>query len=197
VLDSLSSLVHLKVQAYKYPSRWYAIGGLSEATLPCLAHLTYLEVGNLSTDNLAQLGTLTKLQELCLPMHMTAKAGQVVPSMPGLVLPASLTKLVLECDVEARLLSMVPAGLKILEVGTVVGPVEGPGSLFAYIAELQQLTKLDVWPFDGAWSPAGPAYSALTASSSLGSLLMWHSTFLRRSGCMCFLLHASCYNLHA
>jgi hypothetical protein len=54
VLDSLSSLVHLqhlKVQAYTYPSRWYAVGGLSEATLACLAHLTYLEVGNLSTDN--------------------------------------------------------------------------------------------------------------------------------------------------
>ena len=199
-LDSLSNLVHLqhlKVQPYKSETGAYAVGGLSAATLPRLAHLTFLEVCKLSTENFAQLGALTELQELCLPIHMTAKADQVVPSMPGLVLPASLTKLVLECDVEAGSLSMVPAGLRVLEVSTVVGPVEGPGSLFAYIAELQQLMKLEVWPFDGAWPPAGPAYSSLTASSSLGSLLMWHSNCPAGVWPHVFLLHASCCSSHA
>ena len=57
-------------------------------------------------------------------------------------------------------------------MGAVDGPLEGPGS---HMAGLQHLTKLDIEQnYD--WPPAGPAYSALTASSSLVSLGLSHYT---------------------
>lgn len=58
---SLSRLVHLRhfVVQHTRDSR-----SLSVATLPRLQHLTSLQVGSLSIENLLQLGGFTKLQEL-------------------------------------------------------------------------------------------------------------------------------------
>lgn len=51
------------------------------------------------------------------------------------------------------------------------GPAEGPGSLLSCMAGLQHLTELEISARVGIdWPPAGPAYSALTASSNLASL---------------------------
>ena len=127
VLDCLSSLVHLQhleVQPHKRLSTWSSVGGLSGATLPSLApKLTYIHIDSLSTANLLQLSVLTNLQELCLPAPFDDMGHLLGPqllgpsSVPGLVLPASLTKLVLLCKIEAVMLSLVPTGLKGFEYG--------------------------------------------------------------------------------
>ena len=180
-LDSLSSLVHLQhlhVLAWdvQYDS-YQPLVGLSINTLPRLTKLTSLEVHNLSFENLAQLGGLTNLQELYLPG--AADDICVGPiSVPGMVLPASLTKLALRLPVEAGILSVAPAELKDLQLCgsgprscVVQGPAEGPGSLFAYLSGLKHLVRL--WlDLEDCWPPAGPAYSAVTASSNLVSLYM-------------------------
>jgi hypothetical protein len=177
VLDRLSSLVHLQHLMVKPSSN--CIEGLSEATLPRMPHLTYLHVDGLSTENLTQLGLLTSLQELVLQVARDVSGDPLGPafvgpsSVPGLVFPASLTKLELLCEVEPTLLSLLPAGLQDLNMGAVDGPVQGPGSLLYCMAALQQLTKLDV-SRNQDWPPASLGYSAFTASSNLMSLGLAH-----------------------
>jgi hypothetical protein len=177
VVDSLSCLVHL--QHLEAEGMWdilrsYKFGGLSQATLPRLNHLTQLAFKSLSKENLGQLGGLTNLHELFLPALEDGSAAGP-SSVPGLVLPASITKLGVAGKAEASILSLVPVGLNSLTVnGSVVGPAEGCGSLLSYMARLQHLTHLQVFTSD--WPPAGPAYSALTASSSLVSLCVDHLT---------------------
>lgn len=83
VVDVLSSLVHLQ-RVVVWPSNSgyrYSLGGLSEQTLPCLAHLTYLHVNSLSGTNLAQLGALSSLQELSLSAPPGARI--VADSVPN------------------------------------------------------------------------------------------------------------------
>ena len=174
--DSLSQLLqleHLQVAPalpYNRIPGGYSIRGLHSSTLPCLKHLTYLEVHGLSVDNLAQLGCLTNLQEL----HLQAVYGIIVgpSSVPGFVLPSSLTKLELCSPVEAGLLSLVPTGLKDFAfTSSVDGDAQAHGYLLSSMARLQSLTRLFLYPKTGlAWPPDGPVYSSLTASSSLVEL---------------------------
>ena len=177
VLDgNLSSLVHLqrlKVAPAGYDcwDEGYSVGGFSGATLPRLQHLTYLKVYGLSAENFGQLDRLSSLQKL----HLYAADDTAVGlgSVPGLVFPASLKTLLLlhPVVVEAGLLSCVPEGLADLVIECdVVGPSEGPGSLLSSIAHLVHLTELFFVPTSVSWPPAGPAYSALAASSNLVQL---------------------------
>ena len=152
-----------------------SIRGLHRSTLPCMKHLTHLEVCSLSVDNLLQLGGLTNLQELRLRDVHSVAVGPV--SVPGLALPASLTKLVLQSlcvlTVEAEFLSLVPAGLKHLESRCYMkkGAAEVHTPLLSSMARLQHLTQLVMCEIgDLNWPSAGPAYSALTASSKLVEL---------------------------
>lgn len=86
----------------------------------------------------------------------------------GLAFPASLTKLELLSPVEAGVLSLVPRWLKHLPVDCAgEGPVEGHGSFLSCMAKLPHLTQLELSPTGLDWPVAGPAYSALTASSNL------------------------------
>jgi hypothetical protein len=177
VLDgSLSSLVHLQylnlMPECRHVGGWQvdwghpSIGGLSEATLPKLQHLTYHRVHRLGFDNLPQLGALTRLQELDLLLADDTTVGP--SSAPDLIFPASLTALFLLTPVEPWVLSLIPTGLQQLQVKCVEGgPVEGPGSLLCGMARLQQLTQLVLHTKGPVWPPAGPAYSALTASTNL------------------------------
>ena len=173
VVDSLSSLVDLQhLSVLPTGAGWvtHYLGGLSGSTLPRLKHLTRLDVRYLSNENLAQLGGSTNLQELVL--HAAGDGAAVGPgSAPGLAFPASLTRFETESRVQAEVVSLLPAGLKELHMlGVVEGPIGGPGSMLFYIGRLQQLTRLELH-LDNGWLPAGPAYSALTASSSLASLV--------------------------
>jgi hypothetical protein len=172
----LSRLVHLQYLDL-VPINYGATRcvGLSSSVLPCLQHLTFLKVIHLSIENVAQLGGLTCLQELHLSARKEGFASEepaVGPSsVPGLELPASLTKLVLSSPVEGAILSAAPAGLQDLQVGcSVEGPAEGLGSFLSCMARLQSLTRLIIAPVSIALPPPGPAYSALTASSSLVEL---------------------------
>jgi hypothetical protein len=175
VVDSLSSLVHLQhLQVLPQDSMGHtpSLGGLSSSTLPSLTCLTVLDVRSLSFENLAQLAGLTNLQVFILGPYKGRPA--IGPSSaPGLAFPASLTRFETYCRVEVEMLSLLPAGLKdlLLLESHVEGPAEGPGSLLFYIDRLQELTRLElnIDPETG-WPPAGPAYSALTASSSLVAL---------------------------
>jgi hypothetical protein len=179
VLDSLSRLVHLH-HLVMMPHRrdGYKWRGLSETTLPSLQHLTHLELNCWSTKNLLQLRDLTKLQVLLLAAVYINKWGAaentaVGPSsVPGLLFPASLTTLSLSLPVEAGILSLAPVGLQRLCIyGTVQGPSQGPDSFLSCMARLQHLTELALHPENEPdWPPAGPAYSALTASSRLVQL---------------------------
>jgi hypothetical protein len=96
----------------------------------------------------------------------------VGPSMPGLVLPASLTRLVLKSPVEAGLLALVPTTLRCLEIEEEArGPAGGSSSFLAGLARLQNLRQLCLGRDNIIdWPPAGPAYSAFTASTHLVSL---------------------------
>jgi hypothetical protein len=167
VLDSsaaLSKLVHL--QELMVGSM---IGGLSADTLPSMEHLVSLSVHSLSIENLLQLGALTCLQELT--MCVDPDTTVVGPSsVPGLVFPTSLTSLkFMLSPVEASILSLVPARLQELRLECdVKGPAEGPGSFLSCVGDLQHLTRLEFFPCPAfAMPPPCPAYSYLTASSSL------------------------------
>jgi hypothetical protein len=163
---SLSTLVHLQnlvILPFDVLGREYSVNGLSQATLPQLTQLTHLNIKSLSRANLAQLAGLTSLQKLQLQESDEFIIGP--SSVPGLVVPASLTRLDLRCSerVEAeQLLFMAPVGLEALSLQ---GPGQRPGSLLSCIPRFQQLTQLAVALED--WPPAGPMYSALTASSDL------------------------------
>jgi hypothetical protein len=167
-LSSLVHLQHLNVQPKNERFGHRTIEGLSSGTLPCLKHLTYLNVHNLSIENIPELGRLTNLQEMCLKAGRSVVVGP--NSVPGLVFPASLTQLQLCSPVEAEVLLSVPAGLQDLGLHCAVqGPAEGPSSLLFCISRLPPLTVLHcfVLPTGLSLPPPGPAYSALTASSNL------------------------------
>ena len=168
VLDGgLSNLVHLQHLAV---TPYYYLAGLHNGTLPRLQHLTFLRVDCLSANNLLQLGRLPKLQEL---EFLASDDGVGPSSMPDFAFPASLTKLGMWSPVEAGVLSLVPKGLQALQVGCdVQSPAEGPASLLHCVAPLHELTWLSLLPHgDGMeWPPAGPAYSAITASTGLVEL---------------------------
>jgi hypothetical protein len=177
---SLSSLVHLQhldvAPTPATPESLWPLSGLSRDVLPQLQHLTHLSVEELVIDNLFQIGALTKLQSLDLMVAYDTPIGP--SSVPGLVFPASLKTLFLSTPVEAGILSLVPTGLLDLRVvSVVVGPAEGPGSFWSCMARLQHLTKLLLATKSVVWPPAGPAYSALTASSDLVELDMVDTYF--------------------
>jgi hypothetical protein len=172
-LSSLVHLQHLEVHLRDEQNDKYDIKGLSSGTLPSLKHLTYLDVYDLSVENIYELGALTNLQQLCLKAEPDVFVGP--SSVPGLVLPAALTQLQLWSPVEAEILSSVPSGLKDLALGCAVdGPAEGPGSLLSCIAQLSCLTEfhLSVGLDEAEWPPSGTAYSSLTASSNLVDLTL-------------------------
>jgi hypothetical protein len=179
VLDSLSSLVHLQhLKIMSMPA--LQLSGFSVATLPRLQQLTCLLVGSLSLENLSQLGTLINLQELCLVGDDDAVGPTIGPdSVPGLVFPASLKKFELLERFEAGLLSLLPEGLQSLNLLGVMefeDHAEGHGSFPSCLSRLQHLTSLSLLPANRIqWPPAGPAYSALTASSSLVQLVLCHT----------------------
>jgi hypothetical protein len=174
-LSRLVYLQHLKVG--------FDAHGLSSATLPCLQHLTHLDIilNSFSKENLMQLSGLTNLQELGYTADYWGTSLAVGPSsVPGLTLPGSLKKLWLSAPVEASILSVVPAGLQALSIDSPMeGPSEGPGLLLSCMARLQHLTGLNLTPMSSSlrWPPAGPAYSALTASSNLVDLSLAESSF--------------------
>jgi hypothetical protein len=164
---SLVDLQHLVVQVDHPYTNWQ----MPAAAMPCFKHLTYLHFELLSIGSLVHLGTLTNLQEL----HFISDddLADSPSSVPGLLFPTSLlTKLVLLSPVEAGLLSLVPIGLQDLTVDCdVEGPAEGPGSFLAYLARMQHLTRLSLEADNVVeWPAAAPAYSALTARSSLVEL---------------------------
>jgi hypothetical protein len=177
VCGSLSSLVHLQhlhLMPRNEQFRYQAIDGLSSGTLPCLKHLTHLDVYNLSMENIYELSALTNLRQLGLETDPGVVVGP--RTVPDMVFPASLTQLRLASPVEAAILSAVPAGLTDLGIYSVVqGPTEGPDSLLSGIARLSSLTRLHCFvQSDGSdLPPAGPAYSALTSSSNLVELAMY------------------------
>jgi hypothetical protein len=173
-LSSLVHLQHLELAPKRQFSvlKWYEY----DFELPCLQHLTYLKYHCEFVDSLLQISHLTNLQEL----HVWAPRDTLVgPKLiPGLMFPASLQKLVLLSPLEAGLLSLVPTGLKFLRVERVIeGPSSGSGSFLSYMARLQALTRLELPYGEFYGPPAGPAYSALTASSSLVSLHLADTVF--------------------
>ena len=105
---------------------------------------------------------------------------EVTASSVGLVLPPSLTKLVLfnesETGLEVALLPLAPPGLRALHVQWFEQDApSGCDWLFSSLARLKCLTQLELHadtrsPLYCQWPPAGPVYSALAASSSLVSL---------------------------
>jgi hypothetical protein len=179
-LDSLSSLVHLHHLVVMPGHELY---GFSDETLPRLQQLTYLQSNILSDENFLQLGGLTNLQELLLLAPFGAAGVEDVvigpSSVPGMELPASLRALSVSYPIEAELLTVVPAELRRLWVfGAIQGVPEGPGSFLSCMSRLQHLTSLSLHPEDDPyWPPAGPAYSALTASSKLVQLEICDTSF--------------------
>lgn len=179
VLDSLSTLVNLQyldVKPRDLQTLWmYHLGGLSSGTLPRLTQLTYLQFRDLSMENLGQLCGLTSLQELVL-VAADDRIAVGPDSVPNMMLPAALKQVWVRGTVDAGLLSLLPSGLTRLDVNAAVeGPAQGPKSLLSCMTHLQHLAELEVCVAD--WPPAGPAYSTLTASSSLVSLGIHQSWF--------------------
>jgi hypothetical protein len=174
VLGGLSSLEHLQhLHLWPNGSSWPCTP--SSAALPCLKHLTYLDTycSWMSDENICQLSTLTNLQEAHLDFAIVDfPVGLVM--FDDLSFPASLTKLVLCSMVEPDMLLAAPAALKHLELLSLVdGPAEGADSVLDCLPQLHHLTALCIEPVGGLeWPPAGPAYSALTASSSLAALVL-------------------------
>jgi hypothetical protein len=77
-------------------------------------------------------------------------------------------------DVHGSILSVVPTGLQdLLMECALVNPAEGTDSLLSCMARLQHLTQLKLnFVNNFMWPLAGPAYSALTASSRLARLVI-------------------------
>jgi hypothetical protein len=171
VLDSLSSLVHL--QRLHMSHACGLIDGLSSATLPNLVNLTYLAVDSLSTENLLQVGALTNLQVLQSDVRSDSVIG--ISNVPGLIFPAPLRYFGVGFRMDPAVLSLDPTGLKSLWYGSLEGgPPEGL-SLLSVLARLQQLTRLSLQTTRSdrlIMPPAGPAYSALTASTNLSDLYL-------------------------
>ena len=178
-VDGLSSLMHLQhldVQARKDAWRPYALGGLSHATLSRMQHLTYLRFHSLDVGNLLHLSALTSLQVLHLDVVFAGAIAVGPRSVAGMKFPASLKVLCLLCPIEAAILSLVPTGLQDLQLDCDVEDEDedsGPGSFLSCMARLQHLTSFVMVPDGGAmnggrgWPLPCPAYSTLTASSSL------------------------------
>jgi hypothetical protein len=166
VLDSVSCLVKLRHLVVE-PTRPAVVSG----ALLRSNNLEYMKL-MLSQENLLQLATFSCLQAL----HLKT-AGEVAvgpDSVPGLMLPASLTALFLLSLVQAAFLSLAPTTLQRLTIkGDVEGPAEGPASWLSGLDRLKHLTCLDLLQ-TGSFlcQPPGPAYSALTASSSLVHLFL-------------------------
>jgi hypothetical protein len=174
-LSRLLQLEHLQVIPLRGVAIGaYSVGGLHSGTLPCLKHLTRLDVYRLAVDNVAQLGALTNLRDFALRINNSTAAPVGPSSVPAFALPVSLTRLELCSAVEAGVLSLVPAGLKDFAlVCAVEGAAEAPSLLLSCLARLQHVTRLYLHPEgDLSWPPAGPAYSALTASTNLVELSM-------------------------
>lgn len=112
VLDGgLSRLVHLQ---HLVVDPRHGSCSLTGATLPRLQHLTHLTVERLSVENLLQLSTLMKLQQL----HLCADDDVAIGpnTVAGLALPGSLTKL--------KLRQAVNSGGR----GAVFGPQQSDGA---------------------------------------------------------------------
>jgi hypothetical protein len=123
-----------------------------------------MDVGFL--DNLSHSSNLRELSVLASPSGITLGPF----TMPDLELPESLTKLSLQCRIQTGLLSLVPATLRELYID---GGVEGHADALLFgIGRLQHLTTLVLDTLEGLgdWPPPGPAYNAITDSSSLVSL---------------------------
>lgn len=130
---------------------WVPCWGVSDTALPRLTHLTHLSAGSLSPEILAQLGGLTNLQELDLTVVDGDDSFTVGPSSaPGLAFPASLTKFeLMGASFEARMLSLLPAGLKDLDInGAVEDTFENYDLLLSHMAHLQQLTRIEFYLSD-------------------------------------------------
>jgi hypothetical protein len=172
VVDGPPSLVHLH-HLDLFPVEQCI---LSAATLPCLHHLTYLQVCNPSVENLQGLGALTNLQELCLSIDDDLALAVAPSSVPGLSFPTSLTSVELLARVEVGVLSLFPATLKHLDLScSFSGPVaaNGPGYFLSGIARLAHLTALLVLVEPHGlldWPAPGLAYSALTVTTNLVEL---------------------------
>jgi hypothetical protein len=92
----------------------------------------------------------------------------------SLVFPTSLKVLTMPYAVEIGVLSLLPTTLKSLALDWVVqGPAQGPDLLLSGVARLPQLDTLHLrTKIDLVWPAAGHAYSGLTASSSLHTLVL-------------------------
>jgi hypothetical protein len=135
-----------------------------------LQQLTYLHAFSLRADNLAQLESLTLLQQLYCRVSSSTAVGS--STVPGLGFPASLTSLdVVESQIEVGVLSLLPTGLKGLRLDCLVqGPAEGADVLNG-VARQQHLTRLNLACSEHlAWPAAGAAYVALTVNSNLVEL---------------------------
>ena len=137
IVDSLSSLVYLQHLDMVQNRGRCSVGSMSRATLPRLQHLTYLKIQSLSVENLAQLGTLTSLQELCWDVGSDTAVGP--NSVRGLAFPPSLKNLAVASPAEVGVLSLLRTGLQDLQLAC---KLEGPVSFLSCIGRLQRLTSL-------------------------------------------------------
>lgn len=169
VVDSMSSLVNL--QHLNWSPEEQCI--LSAATLPRLHHLTSLYLRHPSVENLQQLGGLTSLQDGCIMFEDDMALVLGPKRIPGLSFPTTITKLELLAPLEVGVMPLVPATLQHFDlfcsfVGN--GADEGPGAFLSSMTRLQHLTRLCLFVDPHrllGWLVAGPAYSALTASTNL------------------------------
>jgi hypothetical protein len=200
-VGSLSKLVHLQhldIVPLGMPGGYDSVD-VPRATLPHLRHLTRLCVRSLSSNNLAQLGGLTNLQvfTLCNIIGHDDPSLIVGPSsVPGLALPASLTRLRLLSPVEAGLLSLVPTGLQALHVECDVEDASSwSGSFLSGMGQLQHLTQLYIQAPDSfIWPPVPLGVLHTRLSQPAASWHTLHCMVLNlpaASGSTCFLPHAS------